>query len=445
MQWSLYIFLSIVFNTISIIPCFASNCFLDTENYRCRLGSNTPYRSLANYDDTPLEYPGCTAKKIWIILRHGTRYPGKKQTAAIIKELPRLQHIILENYHNNKTNLSENTAALFKEWKVSVTKKDVMNLAQEGENEMIDLGERFQSRFPSIMPDVFSNKTYRFKYTDTQRTRESARHFAAGLFGWHNSENVWYPTPESRDPVLRFYKRCLRWRSEVDKNPNAQIEKEKFLKGPTLAGTLRDISNRLGHKINYETASLMYTMCAFDTAWNSSAESPWCKIFLLNDLKVLEFVQDLEYYWVDGYGYKLTYEQACPALNDMFHFFSSADGQRVSAYFTHSGTVLKLLALLGVAKDDRPLTHDLFSSYGDQRAWKTGLIDSFATNLAFVLYECEKGPGIVFMHQERPVYLQGCPGNGPCPMPTMKALYPDHEQECQFDAMCYLAESNGES
>lgn len=35
-----------------------------------------------------------------------------------------------------------------------------------------------------------------------------------------------------------------------------------------------------------ETAHLMHTMCAFETAWNQSTVSPWCKIFSLNDFRV---------------------------------------------------------------------------------------------------------------------------------------------------------------
>lgn len=64
-----------------------------------------------------------------------------------------------------------------------------------------------------------------------------------------------------------------------------------------------------------------------------------------------------------------------------------SEGPLVTAYFTHSGTILKLLALLGVARDDQPLTHDLFSLYADNRAWRTGFIDAFASNIAFVLYK----------------------------------------------------------
>lgn len=59
-----------------------------------------------------------------------------------------------------------------------------------------------------------------------------------------------------------------------------------------------------------------------------------------------------------------------------------------TAYFTHSGTILKLLALLGVAKDPHPLMHNSFTLHEeDKRAWKSSIIDVFASNVAFVLYK----------------------------------------------------------
>jgi len=57
-------------------------------------------------------------------------------------------------------------------------------------------------------------------------------------------------------------------------------------------------------------------------------------------------------------------------------------------YFTHSGTILKLLALLGVAKDVYPLMHNTFiPNEENEREWSSSIIDAFASNMAFVLYE----------------------------------------------------------
>lgn len=79
----------------------------------------------------------------------------------MIDELPRLQHIILKNYKNHATNLSADVATLFKQWKLQFAQRNMMKLTPEGENEMIDLGERYQARFPSLMPEIYSNETYK--------------------------------------------------------------------------------------------------------------------------------------------------------------------------------------------------------------------------------------------------------------------------------------------
>lgn len=64
---------------------------------------------------------------------------------------------------------------------------------------------------------------------------------------------------------------------------------------------------------------LMYTICGFETAWQRRKEpSVWCQLFDRDTLRTLEFAEDLEYYWNDGYGYELTHRIACPAIGDMF-------------------------------------------------------------------------------------------------------------------------------
>ncbi|XP_011883684.1 PREDICTED: uncharacterized protein LOC105570842, partial [Vollenhovia emeryi] len=178
-------------------------------SHECRLGSKTPYRCVANHDESPLAYADCVEKKIWLILRHGTLYPGKKYIPRMIDDLPELQHVILKNHANGATNLSADDVALFRGWKLPFGRGHMMKLALEGENEMIDLGERYQARFPSLMPEAFDNRTYKFRFTATQRTEESARHFAVGLFGWHNSKSVWYPLPVYRDRVIRVRRQCI--------------------------------------------------------------------------------------------------------------------------------------------------------------------------------------------------------------------------------------------
>lgn len=67
-------------------------------------------------------------------------------------------------------------------------------------------------------------------------------------------------------------------------------------------------------------------------------------------------------------------------------FFRKASYPKVSAYFTHSGTLLKLMAHIGLNKDEEHLTANNFPMMSN-RKFKTSKIDSFATNLAFILFK----------------------------------------------------------
>jgi hypothetical protein len=56
-------------------------------------------------------------------------------------------------------------------------------------------------------------------------------------------------------------------------------------------------------------------------------------------------------------------------------------------YFSHSGTVQKLLAFLRLYEGERPLTSDSYTP-GRDWAWRTSRISPFGANAAFVLQTC---------------------------------------------------------
>ncbi|XP_058806693.1 multiple inositol polyphosphate phosphatase 1-like isoform X2 [Phymastichus coffea] len=432
----LLLFLQICISTL-FPGLFAQECFNDSNKFYCQLNTKTPYRFVANYNDSQLHYPGCTEKKIWMMIRHGTRFPGKKHIKKMKTILSELKNKIIENFNKNNSELSVDTVERLTEWRRSFNKDDDKNLALEGEHELVDLAERMQARFPKLLPEDYSKDVYKFKYTNTQRAEKSAKSFALGLFGQNQSMSIGFPEAENKDPILRFYKRCDRWKIEVDENPETYKEKNSLIQSQILGKVLDNVSKRVGFKVNYEEVYYLYMICAFETAWDATKNSSWCDLLSLDDVKVLEYVEDLELYWVDGYGHELTYKQACPALRDMFTFFDSSEKALATAYFSHSGTVLKLLSILGVAKDDKPLTFQSYSSHLNSRKWKSSLIDAFASNIAFVLYDCEKqGSSILLLHQEREVQIPGCSSKSLCPVSQMKDIFPDTEQECRFNALC---------
>jgi hypothetical protein len=130
----------------------------------------------------------------------------------------------------------------------------------------------------------------------------------------------------------------------------------------------------------------MYTTCAFETQ-DLKKISPWCSLFNKETIRVIEFLEDLEYYWIDGYGFKLTYQQACAIGADLVSRIEpkTSNNPAITFYFSHSGTLLKTLAFLELYKDETVLTHRDFDLHN--RQWRAGQIDAFATNLVFVLFE----------------------------------------------------------
>nr|CAD7408225.1 unnamed protein product [Timema poppensis] len=327
----------------------------------------------------------------------------------------------------------------FENWKPQVEEPDHKRLAHEGEDEMVDLAERFQIRFPNIFEENYVNDSFKFQYTASQRTSESARYFTVGLFGKKASKNVWFPEALHQDPILR-----------VDKNPESLTERFKFENGPEMKAAAKDINKRLGLNgiLDIDTIYLMYITCSFETAWDRVNGSPWCAAFSEENLKVFEYSEDLEYYWIDGYGFNITHRIACPALRDMMLYLMTGQtpnkksSPKAVVYFSHSGTMLKMLSHLGLYKDNLTLLHDNYHMMEDRR-WKVSNIDCFGSNLAFILFRCKDGDKVLTYHQERSIILPGCPLDDLCPLSTLKNIYHDSLYNCYFDNVCALNTRDG--
>ncbi|KAG8224479.1 hypothetical protein J437_LFUL003202 [Ladona fulva] len=403
----------VIFSTIFTLS--HEECLLEKSNYTQYLGAKTPYRVRMNTNMDPIGYLGCEPLQFWTIIRHGTRYPSSKVIRNMMKNLPLLKDKILGSYNEGKGELCEYEADLFTEWTLKVEEANEKQLAHEGEDEMKDLGERWLQRLPSLLTESYDNNSYEFRHTATQRTALSARSFAIGLFGRHKAAHVWYPQPIAKDPLIRFYKLCSRWKKDVDKNPASLVEKLKFKETQEMKAVVQRVSIKLGlNSLTYDDIHLMFITCGFETAWNKYSKSPWCAAFSEEDLKLLDFKS-----------------------------IASGKGSQKKGifYFTHSGALLKLISLLGLYKDEETLRSDNFDDLKYlKRRWRVSYLDSFGTNLAFVLFRCSDDFKIAGYHQERPFIFPGCDAT-PCSLSKVRNLYRDAVFMCEFDQTCSLARS----
>lgn len=223
----------------------------------------------------------------------------------------------------------------------------------------------------------------------------------------------------------------------MKKNPDTFKEIERFAETPLVQAMIKDLRISTGiPELTFAHIQTIYETCAFETAWWKRQQSPWCTIFTKDSIEILEFAEDLEYFWKDGYGYEITYSQACPAIKDLVEHLKLDSSQPASTfYFTHSGTVLKLLAALNLYRDEN-LVH---SDFGRPRKWKTSEIDAFASNLMFVSFNCSGEAHLLAMHQERIIRLPGCPQDKDlCPLNTFIENYREQIENCRFNEICDL-------
>ncbi|KAJ6636219.1 Multiple inositol polyphosphate phosphatase 1 [Pseudolycoriella hygida] len=408
------------------------------ENTNLHLATKTPYRFISNYNDSVVTYPGCHPRRIWSVIRHGTRNPKRKIIDAINIKLTNIRNEIIER-RNPK--LCPQDIERLRSWESQINVDEEKHLTYEGNDELLQLAERVQNRFPSILPEQFDESSYKFKFTDSQRTWKSFESFASGLFGRNNLSKVLHAPPTKRDPILRFYKLCSKWAVDVDDNPDAAHEPNEWLKSDEMNNLMQEMRQKLDlPSLSKGDIVLMYTACGFETAWYKFNSSPWCSIFTENQLKILEFYFDLKHYWNDGYGFEINKMQACPALKDMVdHLDLNSNHPNSTFYFTHSGALLKILAHLGLYRDDFTLTH---KDFGKNREWRVGKIDAFASNLVFVSFECSSEPYVLVMHQEQIVTLPGCPSDTDlCSLATIRKTFEGSLNECDFDDLCENAKS----
>ena len=65
----------------------------------------------------------------------------------------------------------------------------------------------------------------------------------------------------------------------------------------------------------------IYDMCRFEKAWRIEKVSTWCAAFSKKELQILEYREDLDYYYYTGPGREINSKLGCPPMKNMFEHF----------------------------------------------------------------------------------------------------------------------------
>lgn len=418
------------------------SCYSDVQHPQKYFASKTAYDVVRGYSTKEITHEGCTPVQLYLMSRHGTRYPERDDIEKLESRLPELKTQILRRASEKKGKLCGKDIDNIREWTLNIPSSADENLAPAGEQEMQEIGRRYKLRFPLLLSEPYSAAVYDVRFTSTERTNSSARNFLIGAFGIEG-QDIPFGEENVDNSLLRFYKKCKKWNKDVNKNPLAIPEVTSFNSGSKMEDVFEDVSERLGLKrqLSAVDVDLIYDMCRYEAAWERDKISPWCAAFKPDDLSVLEYSEDLKYYYKHGYGHSINYEQACPPIKEMIDHFRSAMGGNTTEpkalfRFSHSGMMLKVYARLGLFKDAKSLTAKNFKDQKD-RKWRSSFMDAFSSNLAFTLLKCSDEYKILTYSQERELLLPGC-SDWLCPIEEFLESYGEIAEKCNVEGTCAI-------
>ncbi|KAL5276203.1 MINPP1 family protein [Megaselia abdita] len=386
-----------------------------------RYGTKTAY-VVAKGVMEPKDYqvPNCSPTKMWHMSRHGTRLPTKNNILKM-SQLGDVRDEIVANYKVRRSQPTSGGLCLDDlnqlqtwKWNNSITPDHAEDLTFQGYEDLFYMAKNYQRIFPNIYPSTYNEQDFLFRYTNTDRTYDSYVGYINGLFGKGSENYVKDQKPIGNDTLLKPYNYCPLW-IEYNKgidNPknNTDSESYKFEHSQWMKNMIEEVSERLGFKytLEAELVNTMYDMCRFEQAWYVSQPSVWCAAFTPEHIKVLEYNEDIKYYYKAGYGNPLNQNQPCHAMKDMLKFLENEQSPKAVAYFTHSVMIQMFVSSLGINKDSSMKANDYPNT---NRNWRISKSGPFAANIAAVSYTCPnevEQKKVIFFLNQKPVELEGC-------------------------------------
>ncbi|XP_019853182.1 PREDICTED: multiple inositol polyphosphate phosphatase 1-like isoform X2 [Amphimedon queenslandica] len=390
--------------------------------------SKTRYSFTPFINEDRMSLNGCTASKLYIIFRHGTRYPGKNHIRRF------------DSISEKLSNLSRSSGVVNKlrGWINPFLIEEHSHLSSIGRKELYCLAKRFKQRYSGLFDEVYSPDSFSFASTHKKRCVKSALSFAEGLFDGLDLSNGGESIGlQIDDRSLRFFDNCKEYTNKSKRNESLEAVLNEFLFSDAISKALREIQQQIDESkrfwiINEHELLDMYQICAMETA--NFGHSNWCSLFSYSSLQALEYYYDMKSYWTKGHGHTINWSISCHLINDIINSLSPSNPAKVTLRFAHAETLVPLLSALSLYKDDLHLLPSNYHVMSSERKFRVSKMAPFSGNLAFVVYRCTKeNDHEDFVHvlsNEAPVTLdhslctgEGNGGNGGwCPLQSLPEI-----------------------
>ncbi|KAI9469326.1 histidine phosphatase superfamily, partial [Zychaea mexicana] len=340
----------------------------DINNLRRHLATKTPY--IAD-PKPPVDTIGehYDVRQFLMVSRHGTRYPSVGDSEDIARIIAHLK-------------TSQNKAAVG--WLAAYDNvypvRRGKELDRNGMREVYDYGHRMARSHPGLIEEILDDDVFLY-YSSlaswSKRTAQSAIGFQTGLFEEHHNSLLDIDLLGSgRNNQLfaplqtLFFENgtsvaqadiCSRWKTEVEANPGTMAEANEY-KTIHVGKIAARLSRELGITMTTDDVEAVYTGCKFDITHRNRIDT-FCTLLAHEDISVLEYRQDLEYYYMYSYGTETNANMACVLIQSVMENMENAVGgkedyTRMDIKYLHSESVFFVATFLGLYKDDQKLRAD---------------------------------------------------------------------------------------
>lgn len=335
---------------------------------------------------TVMEWPEeCSIPtRTYLVSRHGIREPSSNIIAASKKLEKRVQN---------------STLPWLRKWRAEFY--DPKDLAERGARELYNAGVRMRTRMGGetvLEQDVDARSTH------VRRAARSGVAFLQGLFFDYEFPSSPYVSmePKASDDLLRFFDLCPQY---VDEEKSSLARRQQTEFGAVFLPRLAEgLTTKTGLPLSSSDARLCWDICAFELALLNRSDL-FCSLFSADDVEMLNYFEDLAYYWKRGYGMPITSVIASPIIRDIVSMWTSSSSPATILRFAHAETIMPLLTRLQLFKDSFPLMSSTPPRLWKQRLWRTERISPFQANVAFYQAQCNGQVSVVTQVNERTVSL----------------------------------------
>ncbi|XP_047986193.1 multiple inositol polyphosphate phosphatase 1-like [Leguminivora glycinivorella] len=359
---------------IYVDAVFSSFCYWNTACSYRYFSTKTPYNAVrGDIRDSVINLPECEPISIWGIFRSGRTYPDPK-SAIKMKEAIAIRDLVVSSYEKGRCSLCAQDIDNLRDWAIDKDMFDKTSaLHDEGRKEMFGVASRLKEVY-TLLKEL-DRANYAFRSTQHRWVKESAKAFMEGL----GNKNL--VMDELTSDAIK---------TDVEEDPAWNKEMNKYTISPDYLAAKDRIQRRLGldYSLTSDNITALYDLCWYTWSGLNNKASPWCALFTTEDLKVLEYIGDLEHYYKDGHGRQSTNmnnQIPLPDLLETFQLAKSGKGRKITACFTRSRIMDMVYAALGWFKDSKPITA---ADKKRDRLWRTSRINPHAANVVMVLNRC---------------------------------------------------------